>query len=71
MPKKTHIYKVDFCFFAVKPFVETQGFGTDPKNLVNGFSHRDPQQAVAERRCRKAKGGNHVHPVKKTNLIFL
>ena len=30
MPKKTHIYKVDFCFFAVKSFGETQGFGTDP-----------------------------------------
>jgi len=30
MPKKTHIYKVDFCFLTVKPFVETQGFGTDP-----------------------------------------
>ena len=30
MPKKNHIYKVDFCFLAVKPFIETQGFGTDP-----------------------------------------
>ena len=29
MPKKNHIYKVDFCFLAVKPFAETQGFGTD------------------------------------------
>ena len=30
MPKKNHIYRVDFCFLAVKPFAETQGFGTDP-----------------------------------------
>ena len=27
---KNHIYKVDFCFLVVKPFVETQGFQTDP-----------------------------------------